>query len=368
MDADDLRLLEQTFRMLPDVVSIYDVDARQIVYSNRTFASVLGYTDDSITDNDLLHPDDAAAMTAQLQQTLALNDDDGSDVAYRLKRADGSWKWFSERQVIFKRHEDGRVAQILKTARYDMGIARNITQEMEKVTSELTLKREQAHLLSQLINSLSHELRTPLAIINTSLYLVRKSNDPVKQAERLQVIEQQTAQVARVIEQMGAQLQVDYLHETLAISPVDLNQIVAQLQQDYASAFTKKALTLELLLTDALPTIEANPNLLQVALQNILENAIAYTNAGSITIATATQNNEVVFAVKDTGMGIEAVHLPHIFERYYGSEMIKKRNSIGAGLGLSITQRIVDLSGGRIEVESQLEHGSTFRLILPIKP
>src|SRR5882757_8703791 len=87
IDTGDLHPLEQTFRLLPDVVSIYDVDAQQSVYSNRTFASVLGYADDITPDDDLLHPDDAAAMNAQLQQTLALNDDESSDVAYRLKHA-----------------------------------------------------------------------------------------------------------------------------------------------------------------------------------------------------------------------------------------------------------------------------------------
>src|SRR3954454_10026294 len=84
MDHDQ-HLLEQTFGLLPDIVSIYDVDSQQVIYSNRSFASVLGYSDDSITDVDLLHPDDVASMNAQREQTLAVYDEDCGEVAYRLK-------------------------------------------------------------------------------------------------------------------------------------------------------------------------------------------------------------------------------------------------------------------------------------------
>ncbi|MBA3873265.1 MAG: PAS domain-containing protein [Anaerolineae bacterium] len=365
---ENVHLMEQTFRLLPDIVSVYDVDSQQIVYSNRTFASVLGYVDGSATDDDLLHPDDAASMNAQLQQTLALNDEDCGDIAYRLKHADGSWKWFSERQVIFKRRVDGTVARILKTARFDMGIARNITQQMEKITVDLSMEREQSHLLSQFINSISHELRTPLAVIKTSLYLIKKTNDPIKQEERLQLIEHQTAQLARLIEQMGMLLRVDSLHEAPAATPITLNKMMANLQEEYASALAKKEITLELRLDDRLPKIEVDYDLLLVALQNILENAIAYTDAGGITAYTTTQNNEVIVTVEDSGNGIDAEHMPHLFERFYSVGANKQRNTIAAGLGLIITQRIMELSRGRIEVESQLGRGSRFRLIWPVKP
>ncbi|MEP6987151.1 MAG: ATP-binding protein [Chloroflexota bacterium] len=365
---ENVHLMEQTFRLLPDIVSVYDVDSQQIVYSNRTFASVLGYVDGSATDDDMLHPDDAASMNAQLQQTLALKDEDCGDIAYRLKHADGSWKWFSERQVIFKRRVDGTVARILKTARFDMGIARNITQQMEKITVDLSMEREQSQLLSQFINSISHELRTPLAVIKTSLYLIKKTNDPIKQEERLQLIEHQTAQLARLIEQMGMLLRVDSLHEAPAATPITLNKMMANLQEEYASALAKKEITLELRLDDRLPKIEVDYDLLLVALQNILENAIAYTDAGGITAYTTTQNNEVIVTVEDSGNGIDAEHMPHLFERFYSVGANKQRNTIAAGLGLIITQRIMELSRGRIEVESQLGRGSRFRLIWPVKP
>jgi signal transduction histidine kinase len=365
MDGRDFQLLEQTFALLPDVISIYDVDAQQTVYNNRSFASVLGYGDESPT-NDVLHPDDVAAVNAHFQRMLANNGEDTGDVAYRLKHADGAWKWFSERQVIFKRHGDGTVAQILKTARYDMGIARNITQQMEKITVDLTLEREQSRTLSQFINTISHEIRTPLAVINTSLYLIKKTNDPVKQGERLQLIEHQTAQLARLVEQMTVLLQVDSLHENFTTTSVALNPMLTKLQEGYTPALAKKGLTLELQLDDNLPNLAVECDLSE-ALQNVFDNAITYSAAGVITVLTATQDHEVILTIKDTGAGIDPEDLPHLFERFYSVEANKRRKTIAAGLGLIITQRIMELSAGRIEIESQFGAGSTFRLIWPVR-
>ena len=213
----DLRLLEHTFRMLPDVVSIYDVDAQETVYNNRPFALVLGYEDES-THDAFLHPDDIGTVNTQLPRTLLLNDDESVDISYRLRHANGTWKWFSERQVIFKRHMDGRVAQILKTARYDMGIA-----------ADLAWEREKSQRLSQFVGNLSHELRTPLAVIKTSLYLIKKTDDPLKQADRLQIIEYQVTQAARLSEQMTSLMRVEGLHDVRAATPVALNKILAKL-------------------------------------------------------------------------------------------------------------------------------------------
>ncbi len=366
LDHSDLHLLEQTFRLIPDVVSIYDVDAQQVIYSNRSPSSVLGYEDESITEDGLLHPDDVAKADAQFQRTLELNDEESGEVAYRLKDASGSWRWFSERQVIFKRHVDGSPAQILKTARCDMGVARNITQQMEKVSVDLTLEREQSRMLSQFIGTTSHELRTPLTIINTSLYLMKKTKDPAKQGERLQIIEHQVAQLARLVGQMHMLLRVESMNDSSPTTPVALNKILARLEEDYESAIAKKELTFELVFEDTLPSIDVDPDLLLVALQNVLENAISYTDTGSIKAHTAVRDNEVILTIEDSGIGIDAEDLPHIFERFYKFEANKRRDTIAAGLGLAITRRIMELSGGRIEVESQLEHGTCFRLIWPV--
>ncbi len=610
LDYSQTRLLEQTFKMLPDVVSIYDVDAQRVIYSNRSLESVLGYKEAGIVEQSLIHPDDEAVIAAELQRLLDANDDEMVDVRYRLKQANGKWKWFSERQVVFKRHDDGMVAQILKTTRdikevstdyplglprdllyhiteynlpnfafilfdHDMrytvatgillrrmgfskdamegrtlrevvspeiadwlepayqaalsgteihlervisgiivsvyclpvrnengdiiagmvlvqditderqsmaalveseqrfaqfsenmqalfwmldvshqkpvyfssafkniwgfepdlaldnsvllmesvhpedrdlvretfeetfitghhefkfrillptgsvrwlssrafpiydengnlyriaGIADDITQkiEMEKAKFDLALEQERMRLLSQFIGTTSHELRTPLTIINTSLYLLRKTNDPSKQEERLDIIEHQVSQLTRLIGQMHLLLRIESINDTSKVVPLSLNKMLSRLENDYAPAITKKELTVELVFGDDLPSLNVNPDLLLVALQNVLENAINYTNRGNIRLQTALQGSEVILTVEDNGVGIDAEDLPHIFERFYKVEKNKRRSGVAAGLGLAITQRIMELSRGRIEVESQVGQGSIFRLIWPV--
>ena len=243
----------------------------------------------------------------------------------------------------------------------------DIKSPIETMPCDATSEPEYGRWLPQFINTTSHELRTPLTIINTSLYLMKKMNDPVKQVERLQIIEQQVAQLARLVDQMQMLARVESINNSGSPERVSLNKILTKLEQDYAPVITKKDLTLELIFADNLPSIDVDLGLLLVALKNVFENAINYTDTGCIRTYTATQGHEVVLAVEDSGIGIDAEDLPHIFGRYYKVEANKRRTTVAAGLGLAITQRIMALSGGRIEVESQLGRGSIFRLIWPIK-
>jgi signal transduction histidine kinase len=197
--------------------------------------------------------------------------------------------------------------------------------------------------------------------------LLRKTNDPSKQEDRLDIIEHQVAQLTRLITQMHILLRIESMNDSGKLAPVALDKMLSKLQDDYSATITKKELALELVLDDELPNLNVNSDLLIVALQNVFENAINYTNEGGrIRLQTAKQGSEVVLTVADTGFGIDPEDLPHIFERFYKVEKDKKRAGVSAGLGLAITQRIMQLSGGRIEVESQLGQGSVFRLIWPV--
>ena len=182
----------------------------------------------------------------------------------------------------------------------------------------------------------------------------------------MQLIEHQTAQLARLVEQMTVLLQVDSLHENLITTSAALNPLLTKLQEDYAPALAKKGLTLELQLDDNLPSLNMGHDLSE-ALQNVFDNAVTYTSVGGITVSTVAQDDEIILTVKDTGSGIDPEDLPHLLERFYSVEANKRRKTIAAGLGLIITQRIMELSDGRIEIDSQLGVGSTVRLIWPVR-
>ena len=100
---------------------------------------------------------------------------------------------------------------------------------------------------------------------------------------------------------------------------------------------------------------------------NLVENAIKYTDEGSVQVSVADEGEWAVFTVKDTGIGIPEESIEHLFERFYRVDKARSRSTGGTGLGLSITEKLVSLHGGSIEVKSKPGEGSTFTVQLPIK-
>ncbi|MCA0457886.1 MAG: HAMP domain-containing histidine kinase [Chloroflexi bacterium] len=380
--ADDSVLLKKLLQVSRDLVSIYDLETEQIVYKNRSLGMVLGYTtyggqvDEKTVFQVLLHPDDVVVFADQLAAMRLAADNVVKEITYRLQHSSGLWRLFAEQQTVFKRRSDGTPWQILR-------IARDITEqhdsaqrlqadnalkieELQQAADKLTLEREKMQLVSKFIGTTAHELRTPLTIINTSLYLLKKMSDPLKQAERLQIIENQVAQLSRLISQMHLLMRLDSLSQLAEIKPLSINTLLTKLEQEFGGLLAKKELILQLDFADNLPNVYGDMDLIMAALRNVLENAVLYTDVGTIKAQTARYENKLVFSVSDTGIGVRAEDLDHIFERFYKMEKDKRSNRIAAGLGLAITRRIMELHGGEVIAESQLGVGSTFHLIWPV--
>jgi signal transduction histidine kinase len=106
---------------------------------------------------------------------------------------------------------------------------------------------------------------------------------------------------------------------------------------------------------------------LRQLLLNILDNAIRYTpRGGEISVSVQAEGEMAVVSISDTGIGIPSEDLPHIFERFYRVDRARSRSEGGSGLGLAIAKHIAEIHGGRIEIESELGTGSTFRVYLPL--
>ena len=105
---------------------------------------------------------------------------------------------------------------------------------------------------------------------------------------------------------------------------------------------------------------------IEQAVVNLIENAVKYTDAGRIDAAVKQTGDEAQLIVKDTGIGIPEDAIPHLFERFYRVDKARSRGTGGTGLGLAIVERIITLHGGFITVESELGHGSTFTVHLPL--
>ena len=148
---------------------------------------------------------------------------------------------------------------------------------------------------------------------------------------------------------------------------INLNTLVARnvdIQTDIARS---KEITLSFNPTDSLPEIFAHPHFLDRVIINLVANAINYTpSGGSVQVTTELTDSFVVMTIEDTGIGIAADELPHIFERFYRSDTARQTAN-GTGLGLPIVREIVELHEGRIDVQSTPGEGTVFRVSLPIE-
>jgi two-component system sensor histidine kinase BaeS len=146
--------------------------------------------------------------------------------------------------------------------------------------------------------------------------------------------------------------------------PVDLNKVVEEAVEIYRPRAEAADLALTFEREDPLPKVWGSRNQLSQVATNLVANAVNYTPCGFVKVRTLWDASQetVCLQVQDTGMGIEAEDMPHLFERFYRGRRVGSSNIPGSGLGLAIVREILDLHGGTIEVESEVGEGSTFTL------
>jgi len=243
-------------------------------------------------------------------------------------------------------------------------VVRNITERMdaEKQRLALMVAQEQARLLQEFLGTVSHYLRTPLSVINTSIHLFERLNDPQTQKAKLELVKTQTALLEKLIADILVASELDNT-QSLTRTSLNVNDLLYDIVARYHDLPEARGITLTTDMQEGLPPIPADGNELSRALVYLLENALDYTSAGgSITFRSAQNGQFIVIKISDTGSGIAAEDLPKVFDRFYRSDTLK----IGSGLGLVIVKRIVELHRGNIVVESQKGKGTEFRIFLPI--
>lgn len=213
----------------------------------------------------------------------------------------------------------------------------------------------------------SHELRTPLAIIEAEATLaLEKNRSKYEYQKALGAITQEAMHMSNVISNLLFLARDDAGKEVLDLEPVELGNFIDDLAEDVSVLCRRKKLTLEVGRLDN-PIIQGHETRLRQLFLNILENAIRYTPPrGTVSVSVTRQDTMAVVRVIDTGPGIPPEELGHIFEPFFRVDEGRGRTDGGSGLGLAIGQRIAKALGGRIEVESQVNKGSTFSVFLPV--
>ena len=236
----------------------------------------------------------------------------------------------------------------------------------ETQTFALAAERQRVQVLHQFIGDATHDLMTPIAVINTSTELARMAPDQERLIKHLDKIERMSETLQDRMQDMLTLSQLDMMTAAdLEFWRVDLAQLLRRLVETFHLRAEAKGQQLIGELDPQADTLQADNLYLAMALAKVVENAIHYTdNGGTVHISIARHETLVAIAIRDTGIGIAEADLAHVFERFYRAKSNRPLDS-GAGLGLSIAQRIVDLHRGRIEVTSILGSGSTFTFLLP---
>jgi signal transduction histidine kinase len=287
----------------------------------------------------------------------------------RISRLSAAMRDFTDGDLD-RRLREGGTDEIDDLVRHFNHMAGRIQEMVDSLRQKELFQR-------QLIANVSHDLRTPLASIQGNVEALRL------RFERLDV-----AQRDRALETIGGNLQhLDRLVERmLVLSRLDAGQAVLQPEEfsivELAESVLRRSehlalpggLRLELAAAPRLPLVLADPLQVTQALQNLVENAIKFNRPqGRVAVALAAHEGRVRVTVADTGQGIDAADLPHVFERFYTGDAARTRRGDapaqlrhGTGLGLAIAAKVVEAHGSRLEVDSRPGEGATFTFSLPV--
>lgn len=237
------------------------------------------------------------------------------------------------------------------------------------VVSDTTERTRLERVRRDFVANASHELKTPAAAIHLLAESAAQAADDgdteVALSFALQ-IEQESARLGRLVQDL---LDLSRLEATPAADTIsDVREAVANAVIGHSFAAKESGLELH---TDTRRVsgvdvfVKADPTDLAIALDNLLDNAIKYTEHGSVTVRLEADDEVARIVVSDTGLGIPAEDLPRIFERFYRVDRARSRRSGGTGLGLSLVRHVVERSSGSVEVASEPGAGSTFTITLP---
>jgi hypothetical protein len=363
---------ELRFRALTDSMPQCVWAARrdgEIYYCNRIWREYAG-EDAGITFFDAL-PEDELPSVRQAWQT-AIHGGEPLEREQRLRRKDGEWRWHLCRMVP-ERDERGRISSWICTAT-DIDQQKRIEQANRALLGSEKEARRQAEIANrtkdEFLATVSHELRTPLnAILGWTRMLRTGAVEPKALTRVLETIER------------NARVQTQLVEDILDVSRIIAGKLRVNVQKTDLHAVARNALDAVrpaaeakgvLLVAELLPGSAefcGDPDRLQQVTWNLLSNAIKFTpREGRVTLRIERARSDVRISVIDTGAGIPAVFLPHVFDRFWQADSSITRAQGGLGLGLAIVRHLVEVHGGTVRADSEGEgKGATFTVQMPVR-
>lgn len=240
------------------------------------------------------------------------------------------------------------------------------------ILHDLTHEQELEQMKLDFVSMASHELKTPLTSIKGYLSVFIEENKtkvPPQELELLIRAEDATKQLYSLIENLLSVDKIERDQLTVSIQPIEYKTILPQAIDSLQNEAKQKNITLTLQTQSDLPKVMADPIRIVEVINNLVSNAIHYTNPnGSITVWAKLNPTQVITCIEDTGIGIPKEALPHLFTKFFRVSSNLQLAEKGTGLGLYISKSIIEKLGGKIWVESEVGKGSKFYFSLPIAP
>jgi PAS domain S-box-containing protein len=236
---------------------------------------------------------------------------------------------------------------------------------LRDITREKSLEEER----DEFISVVSHELRTPITIaegnISNAQYIADKSGDMAAIKQALKEAHGQVIFLAAMINDLSTLSRAERGKLAVEVAPIDVPELVNSLLGDYLPQATAKGLKLEAVVDSELRPLNSSRLYVREILQNFITNAIKYSDKGQVTVSAFAEPNGVRFTVHDTGIGISKSDQERVFDKFFRSEDYRTRQANGTGLGLYVTMKLTRLINAKLELESELNKGSTFTIFIP---
>jgi PAS domain S-box-containing protein len=360
------RVVDARLSLLIDSVKDYaifvlDVDGRVATW-NPGAERIKGYRPDEIIGSHFsrFYPE-SEVRSGKCEHELAIAQRDGrfEDEGWRIRK-DGSHFWANV---------------VISAIRDDLGNLVGYSKVTRDLTERVRAERDRAGRLAaeraseakdEFMAMLGHELRNPLAPIVSALQLLKLRGD-ARSVRELQIIERQVGQMTRLVDDLLDVSRVSRGKIVLKSAPIDVRDPIAKAVEMAIPAFEQKRQRFQVDVPPAPMTVHGDDGRLVQVFANLLNNASRYTpEGGAIQVTVARAGAGMAVEVKDTGVGIDAALLPHVFDLFVQGTQSLDRAEGGLGLGLALVRSLVELHGGRVEARSEGKgRGSSFIVHLP---
>lgn len=263
-------------------------------------------------------------------------------------------------------NDDYRTFFQLIAAQLSTAIANAEAYEEERKRAEALAEIDRAKTL--FFSNVSHEFRTPLTLMLGPLEdaLAAKDGLAAEHRESLEVAHRNSMRLLKLVNTLLDFSRIEAGRIQACYEPIDLASLTAELASVFRSATDRAGLQLVVDCPPLSEPVYVDREMWEKIVFNLLSNAFKFTFEGEIRISVRSANGEVELAVSDTGIGIPREDMQHLFERFYRVKGARGRSYEGSGIGLALVHELVKLHGGDVQVESEVDRGSTFRIRLPL--